>query len=409
MVNDTTLYDRLGVDSSADETQIKKAFTKLSVKWHPDKNLDNQEEAHQKFQELTQAKEILLDQEKRRIYDQVGMNIFNEGSGQDNPFGGHDFSHFFNFPFGNQERQEQQLEELKEVLNCKLEDIYNEKIIKHNYKYKLTCSTCNGSGVKHNSNPKCSECDGKGMRVQVVRIGPMIQQMVNTCEYCNGSGKNINNENKCNTCNGTTFIYKEKSIDIPLKSGLVSSNKIVLSGKGHNVNNKKSDLVLIINVLPHNIFKRSNKENSNDLFITIEITLYQALFGFDKMITHMDGRNVYLSSKTKTEYGAIKKIPCEGMKTINNSKGNLYVKLIFNLPDIMFVSHELKSQLKIVLQDNTENITNNNSINLVDCNLNETDKLTTLFSNINLEETETPKKQQQRQQQHQQQQQCVQQ
>jgi len=391
MVKDTTLYDRLGVESSADETQIKKAYIKLSKEWHPDKNLDNSEEAHQKFQEITLAKEVLLDQEKRNLYDRVGMDMLN-GGGADNPFqGGHDFSQFFNFPFGgfsvNQERQEPELEELKEILNCKLEDIYNEKIIKHNYKYKCTCTVCNGTGVKNGINPKCSGCDGKGMKVQVIRMGPMIQQIMNHCDLCRGTGKNITNENKCSTCDGNTFVFKEKTIDIPLKSGLVTSNKIVLSGKGHNVNNRKSDLVLIVNVIPHKIFKRSNKENSNDLFINIELTLFQALFGFDKMITHLDGRNIYLSYKSKTDYNTIRKIPGEGMKTINNLKGNLYVKLTFILPDITFIPNELKSQLKIVLQDNIESINNNEMINMMDCNPGETEKVNNLLLLISSEES----------------------
>ena len=393
MVKDTTLYDRLGVDSSADEIQIKKAYIKLSKEFHPDKNLDNIEEASTKFQEISLAKEILLDQEKRNLYDRAGMDMFNSGEmSNDNPFSEHpDFSQFFNFPFGgfngHQEKQEPELEELKELLNCKLEDIYNEKIIKHNYKYKCTCSTCNGSGVKNGVNPKCSGCDGKGVKVQVIRMGPMIQQMVNHCDICGGTGKNITNENKCLTCDGNTFIFKEKTVDIPLKSGLVSSNKIVLSGKGHHVNNKKSDLVLIINIIPHKIFKRSNKENINDLFINIELTLYQALFGFNTMITHLDGRNLCLSYNSKTDYNTIRMIPGEGMKTINKSKGNLYVKLTFVLPNITYIPSELKSQLKLVLQDNLESINNNNMINLIDCNYSDTIKINNLLLMISSEES----------------------
>ena len=413
MVKDTTLYDRLEVSPEADENQIKKAYIVLSKKWHPDKNLDNSEEAHQKFQDITFAKEVLIDKEKRDLYDRVGMDMFNNNGGvEENPFNG-DFSQFFNFPFGNfnvNRQQEERIEELREVLNCNLEDIYNEKVIKHKYKYKHTCSTCNGSGVKNGVNPKCSGCDGKGMKVQVIRMGPMVQQFVNTCDNCGGSGKMINNENKCNVCDGNMFNIKEKVLDIPLKSGLVTSNKIVLSGKGHNINNKKSDLVLIVNVLPHKVFKRYNKENSNDLFINIELTLYQALFGFEKNITHLDGRNIYISSKSKTDYNMIRKIPNEGMKTINNTKGNLYVKFTFVLPNISYLPDETKSQLKILFQDNSESIKNNNFSNMLDCNVSETDtinKLLLLIDNDN--STQQQQHHQQQHQQHHHQQQCVQQ
>lgn len=425
MVKDTTLYDRLEVLPSADENEIKKAYNRLSKKWHPDKNIDNQEEANQKFQEITLAKEVLLDSEKRDLYNNVGMDMFNNNGGvqEGNPFG--DFSHFFNFPFGGfnvnrQQREEEQVEDLVQVLNCKLEDIYNEKIIKYSYKYKHTCSTCSGTGVKSGIDPKCKGCDGKGMKVQVVRMGPMIQQLVNTCDMCGGSGNSITNENKCLDCNGSKFIYKERNIDIPLKSGLVSTNKIVLSGKGHNINNRKSDLVLIINVLPHPFFKRSNKENSNDLFIDMELTLYQALFGFEKSFTHLDGRTITVSTKSKTDFNTVRKVNNEGMKTINNNdnnntvKGNLYIKFKFVLPNLTYLPNETKSQLKILFQDNSEPIDTNNCLELSNCNSGETELVNNLLLLISNEEKQAQQQQnnahhQHRQQQHQQQHQCVQQ
>lgn len=401
MVKDTTLYDRLEVLPSADENEIKKAYNRLSKKWHPDKNIGNQEEANVKFQEITLAKDILLDKEKRELYNNVGMDMLNNNGGvqEANPFG--DFSQFFNFNV-NRQPQEQPVEELVQVLNCKLEDIYNEKIIKHSYKYKYTCSTCLGSGVKSGIDPKCKGCDGKGMKVQVVRMGPMVQQIVNTCDMCGGLGSFITNENKCLDCNGTKFIYKERIIDIPLKSGLVSTNKIVLSGKGHNINNRKSDLVLVINILPHNFFKRSNKENSNDLFIDMELTLYQALFGFEKSFTHLDGRTITISTKSKTDFNTIRKVNNEGMKTINNNnnitKGNLYIKFKFVLPNLTYLPNDTKSQLKILFQDNSEQTSSNNCLELLNCNLGETELVNNLLLLISNEEKQS--QQQQHQQNH---------
>ncbi len=417
MVKDTTLYDRLEVLPSADENEIKKAYNRLSKKWHPDKNIDNQEEANKKFQEITLAKEVLLDSEKRELYNNVGMDMFDNNGGvqESNPFG--DFSQFFNFNMNRQPREEH-VEELVQVLNCKLEDIYNEKVIKHFYKYKYTCLTCSGTGVKSGIDPKCKGCDGKGMKVQVVRMGPMIQQLVNTCDMCGGSGNSITNENKCLDCNGNKFIYKERTMDIPLKSGLVSTNKIVLSGKGHNINNRKSDLVLIINVLPHPFFKRSNKENSNDLFIDMELTLYQALFGFEKSFTHLDGRTITVSTKSKTDFNTIRKVNNEGMKTINNegnNKGNLYIKFKFVLPNLTYLPNETKSQLKILFQDNSEPINSNNCLDLSSCNVGETELVNNLLLLISNEEKQQQHNQKQQQQQqyhrpqHQQQHQCVQQ
>lgn len=359
MVKDRTLYDLLQVEPDSDETQIKKAYNRLSKIWHPDKNPDNQEEAHKKFQEITQAKDILLDSEKRAQYDALGLDALNDGGAVENPFeSGFPFAHMFNgqSPFG-MHNQQSQVEELRETLNCTLEQIYNESTVKVNYKIKSTCNNCDGKGTRPNCNPKCPECDGRGMKIQVIRMGNMIQQMAQPCGICSGSGTFINNENKCMTCNGKTFVYKEKSIDIPLKSKLMSGNKIIFSSKGHNINNVKSDLVFIINVKPHDVFTRQNVSGpeSFDLYTDIELTLYQALFGFDKCITHLDGRKIKINYKGKTDFNTVRKVPGEGIKSITtNEIGNLYIRFLINIPDITNISNTTKLELRNIFQEPNE-------------------------------------------------------
>jgi len=295
MVKDTVLYDRLEISSDSTEGQIKKAFNKLSKLWHPDKHPDDKkDEANKKFQEISQAKEILLDNEKRKIYDELGMDMFkpeNQGfNGDDNPFGGanpfEEFGNIFGggFPFNSMgsmgsmgQMYKKGPENIVEKLNVSLEQLYNEDVINFTYKQKIYCVKCDGEGSKDGKSTTCPNCKGKGIKIQLVRMGPMIQQTTGTCHNCSGKGRVIEETNKCETCNGKTYIYKDKTIQIPLKSGLSNGDKITLSGKGNLFKDFKTDLILTIDVAHHLLFKR----NKLDLYMDMELKLFQALFGFE--------------------------------------------------------------------------------------------------------------------------------
>lgn len=366
MVRDTTLYDRLEITPDSNDIQIKKAYNKMSIKWHPDKHVNSTEEqkatATTKFQEISQAKEILLDAEKRQIYDQIGMDIFKNGMDNQHNFhqGGNPFGDIFgsNFPFGmggfpsgmrghNMGAAQQAPENITEEINITLEQIYNEDTIQHTYKQKINCSKCDGEGTKDGKKIVCVSCNGRGVKVNIIQVGPMIQQSIGNCNTCNGKGKIINPENNCEICNGKCYVIKDKTIQIPLKSGLTHGNKIELTGKGNQLKTGKSNLVLVIKEQPHNKFKRINA----DLFIDVNIKLYQSLFGFDKIITHLDDRKIHISSTGKTDFNTIRKISNEGMKSLQTgTRGDLYIKFNIDLPNLSNIPLETRSQLKIALQ-----------------------------------------------------------
>jgi DnaJ family protein A protein 2 len=348
MVKDTTLYNRLEVPPDADDNIIKKAFNRLSKTWHPDKHGDEKkEEATEKFKEITEAKEILLDKEKRELYDNIGMDIFKQqGPDGGNPFG--DFGNMFGqgFPFGGMPRQ-QGPENIHESIDVTLEQLYKEESVNYTYKQKVYCNKCDGEGSKDGKPTICAPCGGKGMRVQLMRMGPMVQQSVAPCHVCNGKGKTINEANKCEQCHGKCYNIKEKTIMIPLKAGLSHGNKINLESKGHQFKNAKTDLILSINELPHKIFKRYQ----NDLFVDIDLKLYQSLFGFDKIITHLDGRQLHISSSSKSDFNMIRKISNEGMKQLNsNNKGDMYIRFHMTVPNFSNLPTDMKQQLKSLLQ-----------------------------------------------------------
>jgi len=393
MVYDSILYDRLEVSPNASEIDIRKAFNRLSKIWHPDKRTEDEDKniATQKFQEITEAKEILLDSEKRSRYDQLGINMLNpenQFANMNNPFSGFESMFNHNFPFGVK-KNTKKIEDIIKTLDITLEQIYNEEIINLSYSQKNYCTTCNGEGTSNGHKNICKLCNGKGMNIQLIRMGPMIQQTMVNCNVCNGTGKLVDANNKCKICDGKCYINKIKNIQIPLKAGLTHNNKICLSGKGNQHINEKSDLILIINELPHSIFKR----HENDLYMELEIKLYQALFGFDKIITHLDNRILHINSINSTNFNCIKKIHNEGMKSIQkNKKGDLYIKFIINIPDLL-VDNNLKEQLKSLLQLNEKSEVDNekliiNNLTYIKTILNDCDKdnsnyIDCLFNNLN--------------------------
>ena len=391
MAKDTVLYDRLEVSPDASETDIKKAYFRLSKIWHPDKHQDEaeKEKANIKYTEINQAKEVLLDEEKRKIYDQVGMDMFNPESQaqQHNPFGqGFPFPN--GFPFGNMhpQQQQQRQKDIIKIIDVTLEQLYKEESISFNYKQKIVCCSCNGEKTKDGKPASCQGCGGKGKRIQIVRMGPMIQQMITDCPDCNGKGTKVNENNKCTECNGKGNMSKDKSITIPLKSGLSHGNKINLSGKGHQLKTGKTDLIVVINELPHKLFKR----HQDDLYITLDLKLYQALFGFNKVITHLDGRRLHINTTNKTEYNMVRRIENEGMKTLQNGKGQLYIKFHFSLPNLQ-QNDQIKGllqnvdKLEVHIEKQVLSSPNLNNIRSHDCNTTHSEQIKQLFENVKYE------------------------
>jgi DnaJ homolog subfamily A member 2 len=353
MVKDNILYDRLNINSNADKNEIKKAYRKSSLKWHPDKNPNNKEEANIKFQEISEAYSILSDEKKRDLYDKLGMDYLKNGEGMgfdpssifEQFFGGSNNMGGFDFPFGfnNQKRKN---EDCIIELSVTLEQIYNEENITINYNQKNYCKKCDGTGRKDKKNSLCVECNGKGKKMQVIRMGPMVQQTLVDCNICRGTGTFIQLNDLCKTCKGKKYIYKEKSISFPLKNGLNTGNKIRLDRKGHYFKDRKTDLIINVIQKEHNIFKRDNK----DLILNVELKLYQSLIGFDKIINHLDGRKLHISNNNVIKEGDVRVVKGEGLNDLNGGiNGDLKILFTVKYPNLKMLTNEESHMLKILL------------------------------------------------------------
>ncbi|XP_069312969.1 dnaJ homolog subfamily A member 4 isoform X2 [Eulemur rufifrons] len=218
MVKETQYYDILGVKPSASPEEIKKAYRKLALKYHPDKNPDEGE----KFKLISQAYEVLSDPKKRDIYDQGGEQAIKEGGS-----GGPSFSSpmdIFDMFFGGGGRmaRERRGKNVVHQLSVTLEDLYNGLTKKLALQKNVICEKCEGIGGKKGSVEKCPLCKGRGMQIHIQQIGPgMVQQIQTVCVECKGQGERINPKDRCESCSGAKVIREKKIIEVHVEKGEV--------------------------------------------------------------------------------------------------------------------------------------------------------------------------------------------
>ena len=379
MVKDSSLYNTLGISPNANENEIKKAYKKMAIKWHPDKNKDEPEKATKEFQKISEAFSILSDKDKRSAYDKFGMDGVNDNGGPNinpedifsqffgggspfggNPFQGSPFESHFNFGGGPQQEKR---EDINLTVKVDLKSIYNEKVIDITFDQKINCDKCDGTGNKNKISPKCPDCDGRGKVMRVMQIGPMITQQVQPCQSCRGTGKKkIDSSDICKQCDGKSYNIVKKTIKLPLKNGLEENHSIQMKGEGHRFKDHKTDLIINVKITEDNLFKRVD----NNLITTVTLELYQGLFGFDKLITLMDDRIIHISSKTQTIDGSLKVIKGKGMKNLSNGiTGDLIIKFKVKYPDLNNYSKEELNTVKNILSKNNkkELLLENNILN----------------------------------------------
>ncbi len=295
-------YDILGVSKDASKDEIKKAYRKKAKKYHPDRNPDNAEEAREKFKKISEAYEVLADDEKRQRYDRYGK----QGVEQDFGSGGFqwsDFSHrddvedLFSDLFGGRSRgggfedlfseffggrrasrrqkQQRRGSNLKMTLEVSLKDIREGKEKSFKLNRQDQCDECGGSGSKSGGTKTCPNCGGSGEVKQVQRRG--IQQLitVSECPECNGTGQIV--ENPCPKCGGSGVVDKRETISIKVPPGTQDGTRLRVRGKGDAGKRgaPPGDLYIILRVKPHDKFKRSR----NNLIMETEVTMTEAALG----------------------------------------------------------------------------------------------------------------------------------
>eukprot|EP00730_Choanoeca_flexa_P007469 TRINITY_DN12339_c0_g1_i7.p1 TRINITY_DN12339_c0_g1~~TRINITY_DN12339_c0_g1_i7.p1 ORF type:complete len:415 (+),score=129.29 TRINITY_DN12339_c0_g1_i7:25-1245(+) len=338
----TELYDLLGVSPQASEAEMKKAYRKKAMKYHPDKNPD----AGEKFKEISSAYEVLSNPDKRAAYDRYGMEGLKEGRADGG--GPSDiFEHLFGGGGRGRSQGPRKGEDTVQPLGVAMEDMYNGKTKKIGLRKKIICKGCEGRGGAAGAGRTCQACNGTGTRVQLRQIGiGMVQQVRTVCDRCNGTGEIWAKKDICTVCNGKKVVQERKILEVHIDKGMRNDQKVYFRGEGDQEPGiEPGDVVLVLQEKEHPVFKRRGK----DLFMKQKISLVEALCGFTVNIQHLDKRvlAVTCAPGEVVKPDSIKVIKEEGFPEHRQifSKGDLYMmfEVDFDFPEGFFDTAKLKA------------------------------------------------------------------
>jgi molecular chaperone DnaJ len=283
-------YEVLGVHRNASETEIKKAFRKLAIQHHPDKNPDDKD-SEEKFKEVTEAYEVLSDPQKRAQYDQFGHagmggsgGFYSGGFGAGSPFGDI-FSDIFGdiFGGGRQHSRGRRGDDLQYTLDISFEEAAFGVETNIEIPYEKRCEACGGSGAKPGTDPKvCPTCRGAGQ----IRLQQGLFSISRTCSHCNGEGRVV--ESPCQKCRGTGSVRDRKKLSVKIPPGVESGNRLKLVGEGGEgtKGGPNGDLYVLLAVKEHPIFSR----DGYDVVCEIPISFAQAALGCEIEVPSLDGK-----------------------------------------------------------------------------------------------------------------------
>ena len=329
MANKRDFYEVLGVDKSASAEDIKKAYRKLAVKYHPDKN-PGDKEAEEKFKEAAEAYSVLSDPDKKARYDQFG-HAGVDGAGPDfsggfgnlndilNDLFGGGFNGFGGFGgFGGGGRSQQQRvhrgRDIRVRVKLTLEEIARGVEKEISIEKSVPCSDCGGRGAKNSADIRtCPACNGTGQVQRVVNtfLGQTISY--STCQQCGGEGKIISNP--CRSCNGSGLVRKRETIKVNIPAGVEAGMQLTVKGGGHAAKNNgvNGDLLVVIEEQEHPEFQREE----NNLFHTHVISLPDAILGGEVTVPTLDGP-YNMKVEAGTQSGTVVRLRGKGLPSVNS-------------------------------------------------------------------------------------------
>jgi molecular chaperone DnaJ len=333
-------YTVLGVARNASEDDLKKAYRKLAMQYHPDKNHGNAE-AEKKFKSINEAYDVLKDPQKRAAYDRFGHDAFANGMGGGGGGGGGfsgagSFSDIFEDLFseftgrrgGGAQAQSSAARgsDLRYNLDIELEAAFkgSQKTIK--VTTSASCDSCHGSGAEKGSSPEtCHSCNGRG----TIRAQQGFFTVERTCGTCQGTGKII--KNPCKTCAGSGRTRKEKSLSVTIPAGVEEGTRIRLAGEGEAGfrGGPAGDLYIFLSIKPHRIFKRDGA----NVYCGVPITLSTASLGGHIEVPTIDGGRVKVTIPEGTQTGHQFRLKGKGMSVLKSAaRGDMYIEVAVETP-----------------------------------------------------------------------------
>jgi molecular chaperone DnaJ len=325
-------YELLEVTRNASDGELKSAYRKLAMKWHPDRNPGNKE-CEAKFKEINEAYDVLKDEQKRAAYDRFGHAAFEQGQGQGPGFGS-DFASTFSDIFedlfsggrrggrGGRERGA----DLRYNMDITLEEAYAGKNAQVRIPTSVTCEVCSGSGAKAGSKPKtCPTCGGAGK----VRHQQGFFTLERTCVACQGRGQVI--ENPCPNCSGSGRVTRERTLSVNVPPGVEDGTRIRLSGEGEAGvrGGPNGDLYIFLSLSPHQFFQRDGA----DLHCRVPISMVAAALGGSFDVPTIDGGQTKVKVPDGTQSGRRFRLAGKGMPVLRTrERGDMYVQVLVETP-----------------------------------------------------------------------------
>ena len=330
------LYETLGIAKGASEDEIKKAYRKLAMKYHPDRNPDNKE-AEAKFKEIKEAYEILTDPQKRAAYDQYGF------AGVDPSQAGAGFGGFGGFG-GGASRQQFQGNDLRVKVKLTLQEIATGVTKKFKIRKDITCEACHGTGCEGGAQPEtCTTCHGSGMTIKTVRSMFGMMQTQVPCPACHGEGTII--KNTCSSCGGDGIVKGEEVVEINIPAGVEDGMVVTVRGKGNagKHNGINGDIQVLIQEEKSDTFER----NGQDLYYTLVLDFTTAALGGEVEVPTIDGKTT-VKIEPGTQPGKQIRLRGKGLPAVQGygyGKGDIIVNVT------VFVPKELtKEEKELVLK-----------------------------------------------------------
>uniref|UniRef100_A0A8C7SCQ6 Uncharacterized protein n=1 Tax=Oncorhynchus mykiss TaxID=8022 RepID=A0A8C7SCQ6_ONCMY len=336
---ETGFYDMLGVKPNATPDELKKAYRKLALKYHPDKNPTEGE----KFKQISQAYEVLSDSQKREVYDRGGEKAIKGGGG--GGFGSPmDIFDMF-FGGGGRLHRERRGKNVVHQLTVSLEDLFNGATRKLAVQKNVICERCEGRGGRKGAVEMCMSCHGTGMQVRLHQLGPgMVQQVSTVCGGCQGQGQRISHKDRCKACSGRKILRQKKILEVHIGKGMKDGQKLVFHGEGDQEPGlEPGDIIIVLDQRVHPVFTRQG----DNLIMTMELQLVEALCGFQKPCQTLDNRSLLITCHPGEliKPGDKKCVMNEGMPMHRRpfEKGRLIILFSVVFPEANFLpKHKLK-------------------------------------------------------------------
>lgn len=372
MATEKDYYEVLGVSRGADAEEIKRAYRKLAMKYHPDRN-PNDKLAEEKFKEASEAYEVLSDPQKRQMYDQFGHSAFTQQAGGPGGFsgfstrfnfddifgGGFGFDDIFDSIFGGRRTssrkssrsRQMQGNDIRADITLNLTDVLKDKKVKIKLRREEVCTACRGTGSRNNSAPKtCPTCGGSGMVRTSQGFGFISIQT--TCPTCHGTGTVISDP--CPVCNGSGTVEEEKVITVRIPAGVDNGKILRIIGEGDVGKNggPRGNLYVHISINNNTAFERHN----DDLYGTLTISYPRAVFGGTVEVETLDGKKL-VNIPAGVQVGHKIHLRGFGIPNIETGiRGDIYYTVVIDIP--RHISAQAKRLLKEYANSIGENIQN---------------------------------------------------